>query len=149
MRRIYLVICALVFTVAITQAQNKQSVPQPTTTRNTQTQHPSTPQVRPPQVFDLSEVGVQILPEPRLIVMTAALDAAGFDPTPPGEDPSVFRAQVRKDQANLDPDLKRRMAAFFERNKLREGGRDLPPAQQAGRYVSLAYVLGSAPGFEE
>jgi len=143
MRRIHLFICALVFSVAITQAQNKQSAPQPTPTPKPQTQQPSTP-----QVFDLSEVGVQILPDPRLIVMMAALDAAGFDPTP-GEDPSVFRAQVRKDQASLDPDLKRRMAAFFERNKLREGGKELPPAQQAGRYVSLAYALGSAPGFEE
>src|SRR5207253_8342658 len=75
-------------------------------------------------------------------------DAAGFDPTPKGEDPSVFRAQVRKDQASLDPDLKKRMASFFERYKLREGVKELPPAQQAARYVSLAYALGNAPAFE-
>jgi tetratricopeptide (TPR) repeat protein len=148
MRRIYFLIVSLVLATSVTQAQNKQSAPQPTPTpRSPQTQQPAT-QPRQ-QVFDLSEVGVQIQPDPRLIVVMAALDAAGFDPTPAGEDPSVFRAQVRKDQANLDPDVKRRLAAFFERNKLREGGKELPPAQQAARYVSLAYALGSAPGFEE
>lgn len=100
--------------------------------------------------FDLSEVGVQIRPEPRLIVMMAALDAAGFDPTPAEEEPSVFRAQLRRDQASLDTDLRRRLATFYERNKLRgTDGKDLPAAEQAARYVSLAYALGSPPDFEQ
>jgi tetratricopeptide (TPR) repeat protein len=142
MRRIYSVILALAFSAMIAQAQTKQTA----TPRQSQTPQQTTPPRT--QVFDLSEVGVQVQPEPRLIIMMAALDAAGFDPTPRGEDPSVFRAQVRKDQANLDPDLKKRMASFFERNKLRAGGKELPPAQQAARYVSLAYALGNAPEFE-
>jgi tetratricopeptide (TPR) repeat protein len=148
MRRIYPVICALAFSAVIAQAQNKNPKSQPAPHPTPQTQQQTTQQQPRPQAFDLSEVGVQVLPEPRLIVIMAALDAAGFDPTPEGEDLPVFRAQVRKDQANLDPDLKKRLSAFFERNKLREGGKELPPAQQAARYVSLAYALGSAPGFE-
>ena len=144
MRRIYSVILALAFSAIIAQAQKKQTAPP----RNPQTPQQTTPQQPRTQVFDLSEVGVQVQPEPRLIIMMAALDAAGFDPTPKGEDPSVFRAQVRKDQASLDPDLKKRMVSFFERNKLRAGGKELPPAQQAARYVSLAYALGNAPAFE-
>jgi hypothetical protein len=72
----------------------------------------------------------------------AALDAAGFDPTPAGREPSAFRALVRKDHAALDSGLRERLRAFFERNKL-------PPpataADQAARYVSLAYALGPAP----
>jgi hypothetical protein len=77
--------------------------------------------------------------------MMAALDAAGFEPTPEGKSPSVFRAQVRKEQADLDPDLRRRLRDFFERNKL---SAPATPAEQAARYVSLAYVLGPAPLFD-
>ena len=56
---------------------------------------------------------MQIKPEPRLIVVMAALDAAGFDPTPKDEEPSVFRAQLRRDQANLDADLRERLTQFL------------------------------------
>ncbi|HEY0004630.1 MAG TPA: hypothetical protein VGB17_07435 [Pyrinomonadaceae bacterium] len=96
-------------------------------------------------IFDFTEYGVRIEPEPRLLVMMAALDAAGFDPTPAGKSPSVFRAMVRKDQEGLDADLRQRLRAFYERNKLPAPA---TPADQAARYVSLAYILGPAPGFE-
>src|SRR5947208_294448 len=87
----------------IAHAQNAASAPAP--------QRPlaQTSQAQPRQAgFDLSEYGVRIQPEPRLIVMMATLDAAGFDPTPKGEEPSAFRAQVRRDQAGLDEDLRKR-----------------------------------------
>src|SRR5690349_14339627 len=73
-------------------------------------------QVQP--AMDLTEYGVRIEPDQRLIVMMAALDAAGFDPTPPGKQISVFRAIVRKDNAALDPALRERMRSFFEKSKL-------------------------------
>src|SRR5215210_2866163 len=63
---------------------------------------PQTQQQRTAPGFDLSEYGVRLQAEPRLIVMMAALDAAGFDPTPQGQQPSAFRAQLRRDQMNLD-----------------------------------------------
>ena len=95
--------------------------------------------------FDLAEYGVSFQIEPRLIIMMGALEAAGFDPTPSGSEPTVFRAQVRKDLADLDPDLRTRMRGFYERNKL-------PPpataADQAARYVSLAFALGPPPTLE-
>jgi hypothetical protein len=50
-----------------------------------------------------------------LIVMMAALEAAGFDPTPPGKQISPFRAIVRKDNAALDPALRERMKTFSKR----------------------------------
>ena len=37
-----------------------------------------------PQPAGLTEYGIEIAPDPRLIVMLAALDAAGWDPTPAG-----------------------------------------------------------------
>jgi hypothetical protein len=95
--------------------------------------------------FDLSEYGISFPVEPRLIVMMAALEAAGFDPTPAGAEPSVFRAQVRKDLADLDPDLRKRMRSFYERNKLPSPA---TAADQAARYVSLAFALGPPPSME-
>jgi hypothetical protein len=94
--------------------------------------------------FDLTEYGVRLEPDQRLIIVMAALDAAGFDSTP-GKEPSTFRALLRKDLANLDPDLRRRLREFYERNK-----RPAPagPADEAARYVSLAYALSAAPALE-
>src|SRR6266850_7169324 len=68
--------------------------------------------------FDLSEYGVSLQPDARLIIMMAALDAAGFDPTPTGKEPAAFRLLVRKDQANLDAGLRERLKSFFDRSKL-------------------------------
>ena len=101
-------------------------------------------QQRPATGFNLSEYGVEIQPDSRLIIMMAALEAAGFDATP-GREPSAFRAQVRRDLADLDPDLRQRMRAFYERNKLPAPA---TAADQAARYVSLAFAFGPAPSFE-
>src|SRR6266436_9082382 len=68
--------------------------------------------------FELSEYGVTLQPDARLIIMMAALEAAGFDPTPPGKEPAAFRLLVRKDQANIDAGLRERLKAFFDRTKL-------------------------------
>src|SRR5882672_9294320 len=92
--------------------------------------------------FDLSEFGVSLQPDARLIIMMAALDAAGFDPTPPGKEPAAFRLLVRKDQANLDPGLRERLKSFFDHNQLPAPA---TPADQAARYVSLAYALRAPP----
>ncbi|HBB89743.1 MAG TPA: hypothetical protein DC047_19225 [Blastocatellia bacterium] len=97
---------------------------------------------RQPAAFDLATYGVTINVEPRLIIMMAALEAAGLDATPAGSEPSVFRAQVQRDLANLDPNLRARMRRFYERNKLPAPA---TPADQAARYVSLALALGPPP----
>ena len=102
-------------------------------------------QQRQGTAFEVSEYGVDFQADPRLIVVMAALDAAGFDPLPSGSEPSAFRSQLRKDLADLDPDVRSRLQAFYERNKL-------PPpataADQASRYVSLALALGPTPALE-
>ena len=115
----------------------------PQTTPNTGA--PAQVQRRPAPAFDLAEYGVELQPDSRLIVMMAALDAAGFDPTPAGQEPSVFRAQVRRDQATLDSDLRQRLRTFYERNKLPAPA---TAADQAARYVSLAFALDPAPSLE-
>jgi hypothetical protein len=99
-------------------------------------------QQRQPPGFDLSEYGVTFQTEPRLIIMMAALEAAGFDPATADGEPSVFRAQVRKDLSDLDPALRNRLRTFYERNKLPAPA---TAADQAARYVSLAFALGPPP----
>jgi len=120
-------------------------------TAQAQTASPSpSPRTQPAQsqtetAFDLAEYGVALRPDARLIIVMAALDAAGFDPTPPGKEPSAFRLLVRKDQTNLDAGLRERLKAFFDRGKLPAPA---TPADQAARYVSLAYALGEPPLLE-
>lgn len=104
--------------------------------------NPSPTQTRPGTVFELTDYGVQVQPDARLIIVMAALDAAGFEPTPAGKEPSAFRKLVRRDQESLDPALRERMKTFFDRNKLPAPA---TPADQAARYVSLAYVIGQPP----
>jgi hypothetical protein len=130
----FLLVTALVAGAA--QAQPKIS-PSPAP------QSPQTP--RPGAPFELSEYGVSLQPDARLIIVMAALEAAGFDPTPSGKGPSAFRALVRKDQANLDAGLRERLKAYFERSKLPAPA---TAADQAARYVSLAYALGPPPLLE-
>src|SRR5690242_7781752 len=101
-------------------------------------------QQRPQAPFEISEYGVDFQADPRLIVVMAALDTAGFDPVP-GRAPSVFRAKLRKDLANIDPDLRNRLKTFYERNKLPAPA---TPADQAARYVSLALALGATPSLD-
>src|SRR5215831_13729122 len=114
-----------------------------------QTARPTPPapatQTRPATPFELSDCGVQVQPDARLIIMMAALDGAGFDPTPPGKQASAFRRLVHKDQEALDPALRERMKNFYELNKLSGSA---TAADQAARYVSLAYAIGQPPSLE-
>lgn len=105
---------------------------------------PQQVQQRPPASFEVSEYGVDFQADPRLILVMAALEAAGFDPAP-GRTPSAFRIKLRKDIANLDSDLRHRLEAFYERNKLPAPA---TPADQAARYVSLALAVGPPPSLE-
>jgi len=137
-RRAFFILTISCF-AAVAEAQTASPSPQlpgpsrpPTPVAQTQTAAP----------FELSEYGVSLQPDARLIIMMAALDAAGFDPTPPGKEPAPFRLLVRKDQANLDAGLRQRLKDFFDRTKLPAPA---TAGDQAARYVSLAYALGAPP----
>jgi len=135
-RRACLALIILVFSGSVLAQPAKPPAPSPS--------KPQTPsaQSQTAAPFELSEYGVSLQPDARLIIVMAALDAAGFDPTLPGREPSAFRRLVRKDQANLDAGLRERLKAFFDHNKLPEPS---TPADQSARYVSLAYALGAPP----
>ncbi|MDT7689844.1 MAG: hypothetical protein QOE46_2603 [Acidobacteriota bacterium] len=140
-------LCAQAIAVAQQKspAQNTQKPASPPPQQKPMPQQQRRP-APPPVALGLDDFGIEIAPDPRLVVMMAALDAAGWDPTPTGERPSVFRELVRKDQAGLDPLLRKRMQDFYARNALK--GEGVTAADQAARYVSLAYTLGQPPIFE-
>lgn len=158
-------ICAQTAAAASLGQQKPQSQARPTGAQATgQRPAPQQPaaqqqQRREPDAPDLNAYGIQVSPDPRIIAMMAALDAAGWDPTPEGASPSVFREAVRRDTAALDPVLRGRMREFFERYAFKDTP-DNPqtpdvneavhytPADQAARYVSLAYTLGQPPAFD-
>ena len=129
-------------------ATAQQAPPRRPPTADTQGARPAPQQPAPrpvrPQPLDLADLGIQIAPDARLFAVMAALDAAGWDPTPARSEPSAFRAQLRRDTAALDPALRERLRSFYERYRLKEA----TPAEQAARYVTLAYTLGPAPNFE-
>jgi GNAT superfamily N-acetyltransferase len=133
-----LVIIALASGLAFSQTkQSPTPSPRPTP--------PTQPQPQQGPSFALADYGVAFQSDPRLIVVMAALDAAGFDPTPAGREPSVFRARVKKDQEGLDPALRERLHTYYELHRLPAPA---TMGDQAARYVSLAYVLGAPPLFE-
>lgn len=131
----------LIFVIVISNgAALSQQAPTPTQVRPA-----APPQQRQGPTFEVSEYGVEFQADPRLIVMMTALEAAGFDPIPSGRQPSAFRAMVRKDLADLDPDLRNRLRTFYERSLLPAPA---TAAEQASRYVSLALALSAAPDFD-
>ena len=133
------IVLATILTPGIVFSQTPAPSPTP--------QPRTTPPVQQRQgaAFEVSEYGVDFQADQRLIVVMAALEAAGLDLVPAGRTPSVFRVKLRKDLESLDPDLRTRMRTFYERNKLPAPA---TPADQAARYVSLALALGPAPSFE-
>jgi len=133
-------LAALLCAQAVVAQQKPQQKPA------AQQQRPAHTAQREPDAPDLNSYGIQVSPDSRLIVMMAALDAAGWDPTPAGETPSVFRQAVRKDTATLDPALRARLRDFYTRYALK--GEGVTAADQAARYVSLAYTLGQPPVFD-
>lgn len=146
MKKYLALILTAVITVSTISLASSVAYSQATPTP-TPVSRPSGAQVqqRPAAGFDLAEYGVEFHADPRLIVMMAALEAAGLDSVPSGRQPSAFRSQVRKDLATLDPDLRSRLRAFYERNKLPAPA---TAADQAARYVSLALTLGPPPSLD-
>ncbi len=65
------------------------------------------------QSFDLSQYGVKIEPDRRLIAVLASLEAAGLE-TPLTTKGSEFRQKLRTDLATLNPDLQQKMKFFVD-----------------------------------
>ena len=90
-----------------------------------------------------SEVNVKIDPDVRTFVVMAALNVAGFDYETGGQALSPARAELRKDLAKLDPQVKEKLAAFYKAHRLA----GIDEAADAARYAALSLIMTPPPAF--
>jgi hypothetical protein len=105
------------------------------------------------QSFDLSQYGVKIEPDRRLIVVLASLEAAGLE-TPLTEKGREFRQKLRADFASLGvppadgtTSLQQKMKFFVDQYKKRHAGKS--DAELLAPFISMAYALGPVPDLNE
>lgn len=90
-----------------------------------------------------SEVNVRIEPDVRTFVVMAALNVAGFDYETGGQPLSPARAELRKDLAKLDSQVKEKLSAFYKAHR-RQG---VDEGADATRYAALSVMMTQPPGF--
>jgi hypothetical protein len=106
-----------------------------------------------PAGFDLSNYGVRIEPEKRLIVVLAALEMAETQNssgqmekllnTPLSEKGLKFREQLRRDHVDLPEDLRRKITTFVAQHKKRHS--TSTDAEIISPFISMAYALTPVP----
>ena len=109
------------------------------------------------QGFDVSNYGVRIEADKRLIVVLAALemaeartDAGAVEKiinTPISEKGKAFRAQLLQDNAGLDADLRRRISLFVTQYKKRHS--KLNDTELVAPFMSMAFTLTPVPDLDE
>ncbi|MEK6324812.1 MAG: tetratricopeptide repeat protein [Acidobacteriota bacterium] len=90
-----------------------------------------------------SDVNVRIQPDVRTFVVMAALNVAGFDYETGGQPLSPARAELRRDLARLDAQVKEKLAAFYKAHR-RQG---VEETADAARYAALSVMMTQPPGF--
>jgi hypothetical protein len=110
-----------------------------------------------PTGFDLSNYGVKIEPDKRVIVVLAALDAARTT-NEAGESVPVlnaklspegtkFREQLRSDLVALNEGLRQRISTFVIQYKKRNP--NATDAELVAPFISMAYALGPVPDLSD
>ena len=107
--------------------------------------------------FDLTDYGVTITPDKRLLVVLASLeaartkDAAGeYVPvvkTPLADQGEQFRRDLQADLANLNDDLRQKITNFLVQYKRRHP--KATDAELIAPFISMAYTLSSVPDLSE
>ncbi len=110
-----------------------------------------------PVGFDLSNYGVRIEPDKRLIVVLAALNAAeikssggknikavNIDLSEQGE---AFRNKLERDISEVPEDLRLKLGMFISQHKKRNPGKS--DAQIITPFISMAYALSPVPDLTE
>ena len=92
--------------------------------------------------FDLTNYGVRIEPDKRVMTVLAALEAAGVD-TPLTTEGEKFRTKLKTDLLGLSPDLRQKLVVFIEQYKRRHP--KATTAELIAPFVSMAYSLAPAP----
>ncbi|HEY0460347.1 MAG TPA: hypothetical protein VGC97_14510 [Pyrinomonadaceae bacterium] len=98
------------------------------------------------QSFDVSQYGVRIEPDRRLIVVLAALEAAGLE-TPLTAKGKEFRRRLQTDFKGMNDDLRQKMTFFVTQYKKRHEKASV--AELVAPFISMAYTLGPVPDLNE
>ncbi|HLA95578.1 MAG TPA: hypothetical protein VK612_07645 [Pyrinomonadaceae bacterium] len=106
-----------------------------------------------PAGYDLSNYGVRIEPDERVMVVMATLEAARTTNdagesvpvinTPLSSQGQKFRDLLKSDLAALNEDLRTKISAFVLAHKRRNAGKS--DAELVSSFVSMAYALTAAP----
>ena len=96
--------------------------------------------------FDLTNYGVKIEPDKRLMMVMASLEAAGLD-TPLAAEGENFRRKLKTDLQGLSPELRQKLVIFVEQYKRRHP--KATTAELIAPFVSMAYTLSPAPDFAD
>ncbi len=100
-------------------------------------------------VFDLSNYGVRIEPDKRLLTVLAALemargaDGAKLVNTSLSKSGEAFRAQLDQEYASLPPDLRSRITTFVAQHKKQYSKQS--DAELVTPFISMAFSLSAAP----
>jgi len=106
-----------------------------------------------PAGFDLSNYGVRIEPDKRVMLVLAALEAARTTNsageqvpvinTPLSAEGKKFRELLKSDLAALNPDLRQRISTFVIEHKNRNPSKT--DAELVAPFISMAYALSPVP----
>jgi hypothetical protein len=92
--------------------------------------------------FDLSQYGVRIEPDKRLMTVLAALEAAGIETLLTTEG-TKFRQELQTDLQNLSPELRQKLKNFVDQYKRRHP--EAKPSEIITPFITMAYTLSPAP----
>jgi hypothetical protein len=108
---------------------------------------------QPAAGFDMSNYGVRIEPDKRVMVVLATIEAArttdaAGEPKPVintklSEQGQRFREQLKSDLAALNPDLRQRISLFVDQYKKRNPNKS--DAELVAPFISMAYALTPVP----
>ncbi|HEU4389168.1 MAG TPA: hypothetical protein VFV34_15305, partial [Blastocatellia bacterium] len=131
------------------QAVQTTAVPKPQQSSQqppAKTQTPPQPPQTRPQLRSIlpSDFNVRIEPDQRMLIVMAAINVAGFDAEGAGQPLTPGRVEIRKDLANLDPQLRQRLNAFYLSHR-RDGVEETADAM---RYAALSLLMTEPPSFE-
>ena len=90
-----------------------------------------------------SDVNVRIEPDVRTLVVMAAINLGGFNYEAQGQPLSPARAELRKDLANLNPQIKQELTEFYKSHRRAE----VDESVDAQRYAALSLLMTPPPAF--
>lgn len=96
--------------------------------------------------LDLSDFGVTLQPDKRLIVVLASLEIAGLE-TPLSRQGEEFRVKLKSDLSGVDDNLKNKMTTFIVQYRKRHP--NLTNSETIAPFISMAYTLSAVPELDE